>query len=616
MNLAGLFQPQYGNKGSGSRSGSVRAPISVTASGNYQTQQVIKNLSPGQTIQGEIVNRNGNEVQIRVDKDVIITARLDKDISLAVGQNVTFEVKNQSGQQLALRPLYENLSQNPNVLKALEAAKLPLTDELMRMVSSMMEQGMSIDKNALLDMGKLISAHSGVNPETIVGLRSLYLPVTPENIEQFENYQNYRHQIVSSVTEFLSELPSAFQTMVAQGQAEGAVNFYKQVLQLFAESSMQGETQNAMQNAVQNNEAGKVIFADAGRPAGGMQEEAQAAGKESVLNAAQNQAEGRMTESIIRIIDGEGDAKAVNADGTAVGKGADTMASQERVSAQGGNLQNYTPLFEVLNQDARNTLFNLLEGIGFSKQQLSQVADGSMPVKQLLQDINTMLTVNAEAVSRESVINLFGSRVYNQLLNNEVLQQWLLKPSDVGQKNTVEDFYGKLREQSARLTEALGQISKDIPLAKNLSTMQSNIEFMNQLNQAFNYIQLPLKMSGGNAHGDLYVYTNRRNAPKEDESVSALLHLDMQHLGTMDIYVKMKEKNVSTKFYLKDEQTIDFIADHIHILNERLSERGYTMNVEMVMSKEEEKGMDVMETMSAQEKRENILAQYSFDVRA
>lgn len=180
----------------------------------------------------------------------------------------------------------------------------------------------------------------------------------------------------------------------------------------------------------------------------------------------------------------------------------------------------------------------------------------------------------------------------------------------------MEDFYGRLREQSARLTEALSQISKDIPLAKSLSTIQSNLEFMNQLNQAFNYIQLPMKMSGGNAHGDLYVYTNRRNAPKEDESVSALLHLDMQYLGTIDIYVKMKEKNVSTKFYLQDEQTIDFIADHIHILNERLSQRGYIMNAEMVMSKEEKKEMDVIDAMSTEEKRENILAQYSFDVRA
>ncbi len=612
MNLAGLFQPQYGNKSSGSRSDSVRAPISVTASGNYQTQQVIKNLSPGQTIQGEIVSRNGSEVQIRVDKDVVITARLDKDISLVVGQNVTFEVKNQSGQQLALRPLYENLSQNPNVLKALEAAKLPVTDELMRMVSSMMEQGMSIDKNALLDMGKLVSGNPGVNPETIVGLRSLNLPATQENIEQFENYQNYRHQILSSVTDFLSELPAAFQTMAAGGQADGAVNLYKQILQLFTGIAMQGATQNA----AQSDESGKNILADAGKMAASIPEAAQAAGKESILNAVQNQPEGKAAETIIRIVDGEGDIKVANPDGTAAGKGTDAAVSQGGAMAQGDSLQNYTLLSEVLGQDARNTLLNLLEGIGFSKQQLLQVADGSMPVKQLLQDINTTLAASGQAVSRENIINLFGSKVYNQLLSNEILQQWLLKPSDVGQKNTVEDFYGRLREQSARLTEALSQISKDMPLAKNLSTMQSNIEFMNQLNQAFNYIQLPLKMSGGNAHGDLYVYTNRRNAPKEDESVSALLHLDMQNLGTMDIYVKMKEKNVSTKFYLQDEQTIDFIADHIHILNERLSQRGYTMNAEMVMSKDEKKEMDVMDAMSTEEKRENILAQYSFDVRA
>lgn len=608
MNLAGLFQPQYGNKNSGSRSDSVRAPISVTASGNYQTQQVIKNLSPGQTIQGEIVSRNGSEVQIRVDKDVVITARLDKDISLVVGQNVTFEVKNQSGQQLALRPLYENLSQNPNVLKALEAAKLPVTDELMRMVSSMMEQGMSIDKNALLDMGKLVSANPGVNPETIVGLRSLNLPVTPENIEQFENYQNYRHQILSSVTDFLSELPAAFQTMAAGGQADAAVNLYKQVLQLFTGPSIQG----AMQNAAQSDENGKSMVIDASKITAGMPETAQAAGKESILNAAQNQAEGKMAETIIRMADGEGDVKTANPDGTAVSKGTEAFAPQGR----GDSLQGYTLLSEVLGQDGRNTLLNLLEGMGFSKQQLLQVADGSMPVKQLLQDVSTMLSASGQAVSRESIINLFGSKVYNQLLSNEVLQQWLLKPSDVGQKNTVEDFYGRLREQSARLTEALSQISKDIPLAKSLSTIQSNLEFMNQLNQAFNYIQLPMKMSGGNAHGDLYVYTNRRNAPKEDESVSALLHLDMQYLGTIDIYVKMKEKNVSTKFYLQDEQTIDFIADHIHILNERLSQRGYIMNAEMVMSKEEKKEMDVIDAMSTEEKRENILAQYSFDVRA
>ena len=35
-------------------------------------------------------------------------------------------------------------------------------------------------------------------------------------------------------------------------------------------------------------------------------------------------------------------------------------------------------------------------------------------------------------------------------------------------------------------------------------------EFLNDLNQSFAFLQLPLKMSEQEAHGDLYVYTKKR----------------------------------------------------------------------------------------------------------
>ena len=49
-------------------------------------------------------------------------------------------------------------------VKGIEAAKLPATKELMQMVSAMMKQGMSIDKNALLDMSKLMMSNAGARP--------------------------------------------------------------------------------------------------------------------------------------------------------------------------------------------------------------------------------------------------------------------------------------------------------------------------------------------------------------------------------------------------------------------------------------------------------------------
>ena len=192
----------------------------------------------------------------------------------------------------------------------------------------------------------------------------------------------------------------------------------------------------------------------------------------------------------------------------------------------------------------------------------------------------------------------------------------MIRPEEVADKKNVEELYNRLRQQAARLTEALGQAVKDTPLAKSLTTMQNNIDFMNQVNQMFNYIQLPLKMSGGDAHGDLYVYTNRKSTMREDGSVSALLHLDMEYLGPLDVYVVLKEKNVNTQFYLQDESMIDFIAGHIHILNERLEKRGYSLHAEMKVNEEEQDAANVIKNITAQEQKNTMIARYAFDVRA
>ena len=173
-----------------------------------------------------------------MDKDVVITARMDADMNVSVGQSLTFEVKGNSGAQIALRPLYENLTQDANVLKALEAAKLPVTNELVRMVSSMMERGMPIDRNSLTEMGKLVMTNAGTAPETIVSMKNFQIPITPENIGQFENYQSYRHQILSTVTDILMEIPNTFQAMMSTGEGSGAIDFYMNILQLFSGSKV------------------------------------------------------------------------------------------------------------------------------------------------------------------------------------------------------------------------------------------------------------------------------------------------------------------------------------------------------------------------------------------
>ncbi len=608
MNLAGLFQ--YGSKNTENRvtSGGKGSVSGHAASGN--SSQTVRGLAQGQSIHGEVIGKNGNEVQIRVDKDVVITAKLDRDIPVSVGQSMTFEVKNNSGAQIALRPLFENMAQDPNVLKALEAAKMPATKELMQMVSAMMRQGMSIDKNALMDMARAVTGNLGANPETVVLMKALNIPVTPENIQQFENYQSYKHQLLANVTDILMDIPKAFQSMAASGQGSMAVELYTQILNLFA-----GETP-----APPAGNAGGMVFADIveengeqmqkpeGMPQGQEQETAgtvRQGGEEAETVRQQMQAD--MDRELAGIIkEGGGQEKeqaAAAAEGTeGTGKGQAPSSGESLAAA--------------LNGGGRLQLAAMLGKLGMPENVLAKIRSGGIGTEQLMKEIQQLVSGQGKNADQAGLMKLFGSKEYNQVMAKAMEQQWLIKPEQVAGKKDVETFYRRLQSQTEQLMESLHQAGKDTPLAKSLTAMQNNIDFMNQMNQMFQYVQLPLKMSGGEAHGDLYVYTNRKSAKKEDGSVSALLHLDMEHLGPMDVYVRMQDMNVSTKFYLKDDGIIDFIAEHIHLLDERLQKRGYSFRSEIFQSEEIKGSPNVIETLTAQERKATLLAQYSFDVRA
>ena len=141
---------------------------------------------------------------------------------------------------------------------------------------------------------------------------------------------------------------------------------------------------------------------------------------------------------------------------------------------------------------------------------------------------------------------------------------------------------------------------------------------MNQMNHLYTYVQLPLKMLGNNAHGDLYVYTNKKNLAARDGQVSALLHLDMEHLGPLDVYVTLKDKQVSTNFTVMDDNVLDLIENNIEILNKRLEGRGYSLKAQMHVKEDspEEEESGIMQTLLHQQKNISVLSRTSFDMRA
>ena len=194
-------------------------------------------------------------------------------------------------------------------------------------------------------------------------------------------------------------------------------------------------------------------------------------------------------------------------------------------------------------------------------------------------------------------------------------QQWMLTPEDLKEPDKIGKLYEKMEGQLTRLTEAMKASGQENANVTQLAAdVRSNIEFMNQVNQAYTYVQIPLKMSGQNASGQLYVYTNKKALAEGDKELTAFLHLDMEHLGSTDVSVKMLNRKVNTKFYLENDGAYELLMANIPILEEKLAKKGYQCSVTV---ENEAKHVNFVEDfLKKDQPSAGQLHRYSFDMRA
>ena len=260
LNLASIFKRNDQNI---KANDTVKAVESMSkGEKSYRLQNDIRNLLPGQTIQGAVISRNGSTVQIALSQDLLINARIEQSISLALGQNMSFEVKTNNGAVLSLAPLYANMANQATILRALGAAGLPETAENIEMVARMMEEGMPIDRDTILNVSRQLLEFPTQDPATVIQMIRLGLSITEANIEQFEQYQNAGHQLLGSAEMIAQELPEIFHELMGEGRVSQAYAFYESVLDIFTEAGMaEAVIQKGAENEAGQADATKLLHA-------------------------------------------------------------------------------------------------------------------------------------------------------------------------------------------------------------------------------------------------------------------------------------------------------------------------------------------------------------------
>ena len=109
---------------------------------------------------------------------------------------------------------------------------------------------------------------------------------------------------------------------------------------------------------------------------------------------------------------------------------------------------------------------------------------------------------------------------------------------------------------------------------------------------------------------------NKKHNMEQKESVSALLHLDMEHLGATDVHVSLSNNIVHTKFYVEDEESARIIDENMRILEKAINDFGYSLTNEVVnrdvsISSSNNKVLDEIVGSNL----EQSVKRYSFDVR-
>lgn len=164
----------------------------------------------------------------------------------------------------------------------------------------------------------------------------------------------------------------------------------------------------------------------------------------------------------------------------------------------------------------------------------------------------------------------------SRLLNELVRDTFSMKMTDVADSESVKEHIAKTLDKLSSVSEYAAS-NQSAELSNVASRMSNNMEFLNSMNQFMAAVQVPIKNIGEHGEGELYVYRRNKQKCGEDDTVKAFLHLDMEHLGALDIYVTLKGSSVATNFKVEDESVLDFLEANMEQLTKKLGEDGYNV---------------------------------------
>ncbi len=589
-------------------------------------------FSKGQTFSGQITNITPKEVTISLPNGESMTAKYDNLSELSIGDGARFKVMERSESRLTIKPVSNGNTLENVVYKALDASGLPFSAKNEELVTALLKNEFPVNRQMMNTILQQSLKNPDISMTNLVLMNKSGLPIEPEMTRMFENYSNLRNELTVSIKDSFSDMLSMIDGLISDGNIDKAGALASGFLDTL---NIGLEPDELVLTLINNDEASVTTEVMPTLSEFGEALEIFLTEREGSENINNTASDSKITESA-PLSDIWSEEQRLEIFSVFENSDADAEAIQKLLNGQ-LTLSELSELVKTLPENELHkqeklpdTFSKLITDLNLNTGTDINPLTGLLPESATLSDASEQLKelLNSPDINASVKSALLKSGDFRKTLEMLLNTDWTLSASELSGKDAVNKLYNRINSQLEKLSElAKGNDPLSAKLSTDLGQMKQNMNFMNTLSQMYNYVEIPLRMSGQTVSGELYVYSNKhRKKNAGDSSISCLLHLDMENLGAMNVRIELKENTVSTKFYLNDDISGKLISEHLHELDAAVSKQGFNINSEVVKTGDKNKkenentntsgNYNLVNDFIASEVSGNRYTRYTFDVRA
>lgn len=525
-----------------------------------------------------------------------------------------------------------------NIRNALTGLNLPVTEQNIELAQALKQQNVPITAESMSQVIDLVSKNNGVKPNAAAFLTATNMS-DKNSIEKLQNLLAGRLKIGSDISDLLklissdennsnveiktTEVNNILQKLAAQ-LATKATNQSNTNIPLNKDGAISSNANNAAntiatstQNANVTNSANTNSLTSSNQNTITSSNSNINASNLTVVNTISNGENANTSRSadistigsnlnatnstdistknsnsnsanvnnIAKSIDGAS-RNAALANSTQINSGINTDVN----STFGGNLKNANNIFEQIS-----SIFK--DGTTLGKADLPLLNSLNFQLESMLNagDMSTEEKTAAKLIAKEINVEMFkihGSMVASDQVSSDAKSLKLFQDA----VNNLKIFFVKVDQNSDEINpvKLYRDIDNSLQVLKNsimqlpssmreaamsiANNLESNVNFINQLNNYSSYVQIPLSIFNQNTTGELYMLKKGSKSRKLDPSnMTVLLSLDTNNIGRIDTLLSIDKKNISTNFRLENSDVFNVLKENHKQLYKSLLEKGYRL---------------------------------------